>query len=124
METYAATTSRTSVINPDDRNQKWTNDNAYIIPDPKDFENNPNVQFTVVQPTKIKVPLMEHQKFAVNYCLSMESTTSFVPPGTDFTIITNKALYCDPVGAGKSLVMLCCFHHDSNLVYHQVPESW
>lgn len=106
METYAATTSRTSVINPDDRNQKWTNDNAYIIPDPKDFENNPNVQFTVVQPTKIKVPLMEHQKFAVNYCLSMESTTSFVPPGTDFTIITNKALYCDPVGAGKSLVML------------------
>jgi hypothetical protein len=36
----------------------------------------------------------------------MESTTSFMPPGTDYTIITNKALYCDPVGAGKSLVML------------------
>lgn len=110
METYAASTSetnaRTSVIKPDDRNNKWTVDNAFMIPDPKEIENDHNVPFSVIQPSKIKVPLMEHQKFAVNYCLSMESTTSFMPPGTKYTIITNKALYCDPVGAGKSLVML------------------
>lgn len=107
METYAApTTSVTSVIKPDDRNQKWTSENAYIIVDPKEVEETHNVPFSVVQPSKIKVPLMEHQKFAVNYCLSMESTTSFMPPGTKYTVITNKALYCDPVGAGKSLVML------------------
>jgi hypothetical protein len=113
METYAASTSsnsdlttRTSVVKPDDRNNKWTNDNAFMIPDPKETEDIHNVPFSVIQPSKIKVPLMEHQKFAVNYCLSMESTTSFMSPGTKFTIITNKALYCDPVGAGKSLVML------------------
>lgn len=109
METYASTSdtsTRTSVVKPDDRNNKWTMDNAFIIPDPKEIENVHNVPFSVVQPSKIKVPLMEHQKFAVNYCLSMESTTSFMPPGTKYTVITNKALYCDPVGAGKSLVML------------------
>jgi len=118
METYA-TTNRTSVVNSDDRNAKWNNDNAYIICDSKEESSslinlcdtsvtNPrsNVSFSVSQPSKIKVPLMEHQKLAVNYCLSMESTTSFMPPRTNFTLITNKALYCDPVGAGKSLVML------------------
>jgi hypothetical protein len=109
METYATSTGqidRTTVIKPDDRNNKWTNDIAFMIRDPKEVENDHNVPFSVIQPTKIKVALMEHQKFAVNYCLSMESTTSFMPPGTKFTIITNKAIYCDPVGAGKSLVML------------------
>ena len=125
METYASSStsvapsstvsssvpsnSRTSVLQVDDRNQKWTNDNAYMIPVPNEqqiVEESANVPFYVVQPSKIKVPLMEHQKLAVNYCLSMESTTSFSPPSTDYTIITNKALYCDPVGAGKSLVML------------------
>lgn len=110
METYSASipepTTRTSVVKPDDRNNKWTTDNAFMIPDPKEIDDTHNVPFSVVQPSKIKVPLMEHQKFAVNYCLSMESTTSFMPPGTKFTIITNKAIYCDPVGAGKSLVML------------------
>jgi hypothetical protein len=130
----------------EERNQKWTTNNAYIIPNSFEqqlhnvqiaFGNEPlfhdrnipegkqeiieeptpepemintvknsNVPFFVSQPAKINVPLMEHQKLAVNYCLSMEATTSFTPPGTNYTIITNKALYCDPVGAGKSLVML------------------
>jgi hypothetical protein len=85
-----------------DRINKWTNENAFMIPDPQEGD----APFSVVQPSKIKVSLMEHQKFAVNYCLDMESTTSFMPPGTKYTIVTNKALYCDPVGAGKSLVML------------------
>jgi hypothetical protein len=110
METYAnSTTSVKADIKPDDRNNKWTNENSYIIVDPKEcLEGNGdrNVVFSVTQPSKIKVALMEHQKLAVNYCLSMESTTSFIPPGTKYTVITNKALYCDPVGAGKSLVML------------------
>jgi hypothetical protein len=91
-----------------DQNKKWTDFHAYIIPDPSSLESDPQNVFThlVSAPSKIKVPLMEHQKFAVNYCLSMESTASFMPPGTDYTVLTNKALYCDPVGAGKSLVML------------------
>jgi hypothetical protein len=110
METYARSNTSESteqiVKVENDRNNKWSNDFAFMIPDPKEIEDTHNVPFSVVQPSKIKVPLMEHQKFAVNYCLSMESTTSFMPPGTKYTVITNKALYCDPVGAGKSLVML------------------
>lgn len=91
-----------------DQNKRWTDSYAYIIPDPRSLESDPQNIFTnlVSAPSKIKIPLMEHQKFAVNYCLSMESTVSFMPPGTKYTILTNKALYCDPVGAGKSLVML------------------
>jgi hypothetical protein len=91
-----------------DLNKRWNDMNAYIIPDPRTLQDDPQKIFTnlVTAPKKIKIPLMEHQKYAVNYCLSMESTTSFVPPGTDHTILTNKALFCDPVGAGKSLVML------------------
>jgi hypothetical protein len=109
METYARNTSTEQPtteqqINKieNDKISKWTHDHAFMIPDPKEGD----APFSVVQPAKIKVPLMEHQKFAVNYCLDIESTTSFMPPGTRYTIITNKALYCDPVGAGKSLVML------------------
>jgi hypothetical protein len=105
-----------------DQNKKWTDSYAYIIQDPRTFDPNINM---VSMPSKIKIPLMEHQKFAVGYCLSMESTTSFVPPGTDYTILTNKALYCDPVGAGKSLVMLSLIsekpvvHTKSQLCYSQ-----
>jgi hypothetical protein len=107
METYArtnitSTTEQQQIKVETDKINKWTHDNALMIPDPKEGDS----PFSVVQPSKIKVPLMEHQKFAVNYCLNIESTTSFMPPGTKFTILTNKALYCDPVGAGKSLVML------------------
>jgi hypothetical protein len=81
-----------------DQNQKWNEANAFIIPE--------TVPILISEPKKIKIPLMEHQKYSLNYCIQMENTTSFVPHGTDYTIITNKALYCDPVGAGKSLVML------------------
>jgi hypothetical protein len=99
------------IVAPDvnrDQNKRWTENYAYIIPDPRSLESDPQDVFThlVSAPSKIKVPLMEHQKFAVNYCLSMESRVSFQPPGTNYTVLTNKALYCDPVGAGKSLVML------------------
>jgi hypothetical protein len=102
---------QSSIISPDvnrDQNKRWTETYSYIIPDPSSLESDPQNIFSnmVNAPTKIKVPLMEHQKFAVNYCLAMESTVSFIPPATDYTILTNKALYCDPVGAGKSLVML------------------
>ena len=81
-----------------DRNQKWNDMNAFIIPE--------SIEVKIKEPSKIKIPLMEHQKYSLNYCIQMENTTSFKPLGTDYTIITNKALYCDPVGAGKSLVML------------------
>jgi hypothetical protein len=115
MESYPRTTStnpssdEAQIVSIDnDRNKKWTKDNAYFIPDPKSLQVDEHHVFSelVATPSKIKVPLMEHQKFAVNYCLEMESTTSFVPPGSDYTILTDRALYCDPVGAGKSLVML------------------
>jgi SNF2 family DNA or RNA helicase len=81
-----------------DLNRKWNEANAFIIPE--------SIPIKIKEPSKIKMSLMEHQKYAVNYCIQMENTTSFMPTGTDYTIITNKALYCDPVGAGKSLVML------------------
>ncbi len=120
-----------SIVAPDvnrDQNSKWTDRNAFIIPDPRTVEiEDPQSIFNnlISNPSKIKVPLMEHQKFAVNYCLSMESTVSFNPPTTKFTILTNKALYCDPVGAGKSLVMLSLISEKP--VVHpksQVPYSF
>lgn len=88
-----------------DKNKKWTQDNAFFIPDPKNLPDG-SFQMHVVQPSRILIPLMEHQKFAVNYCLNMENRATFRPPGTKYTILTNKALFCDPVGSGKSLVML------------------
>ena len=88
-----------------DKNKKWTQDNAYFIPDPKTVPDE-SFPMDVTQPSRILIPLMEHQKFAVNYCLAMEKRATFRPPGKKCTILTNKALFCDPVGSGKSLVML------------------
>ena len=78
-------------------NQIWNEGRAYFI--------EPNDPYPV-QPKAIKLPLMEHQRYAVQYCLQMESPDAFTAPGTDYIVYSNKALFCDPVGAGKSLVML------------------
>ncbi len=66
----------------------------------------PNSEKVIEQPNKIKLPLMEHQKYALNHCINLETKTNIKVEGTDYFVSTNKALYCDPVGAGKSLVML------------------
>lgn len=90
-----------------DRNKKWTESNAYFIKDPNTLPEGENLERNIIeQPSKILVPLMEHQKFAVEYCLNMENKPIFRPPGKDASIMTDKALFCDPVGSGKSLVML------------------
>jgi hypothetical protein len=89
-----------------DKNKEWTQDHAFFIPDPKTLPDGSSYTMDLVQPSRILIPLMEHQKFALNYCHNLENRTAFRPPGTNYTILTNKALYCDPVGSGKSLVML------------------
>jgi hypothetical protein len=88
-----------------DKNKQWTENNAFFIPDPKTLSEE-EFKISIIQPSRVLIPLMEHQKFAVNYCIQMENRNSFRTPGTKYTIITNKALFCDPVGSGKSLVML------------------
>jgi SNF2 family DNA or RNA helicase len=121
--TTTTTTSSEPIVSvANDLNKKWTRDNAFFIPDPKNIEADPHGVFArmIDTPSKIKVPLMEHQKFAVSYCLAMESTSSFVAPGTNYTILTDKALYCDPVGAGKSLVMLSLISEQP--IVHTKPQ--
>jgi hypothetical protein len=55
---------------------------------------------------KILLPLMEHQKRALSYCSHLEENTEIDIPNKNYTLFTNKGLYCDQVGAGKSLVLL------------------
>jgi hypothetical protein len=61
----------------------------------------------IEQNDKIKLPLMDHQKRALSYCSYLENNLELKIPGIScYDVFTDKALYCDPVGAGKSLVML------------------
>jgi hypothetical protein len=78
----------------------------------------------IEQNERILLPLMDHQKRAFSYCSYLENNLELnIPGNVCYNVFTDKALYCDPVGAGKSLVMLsliakkpCLFPKSKSLV--------
>jgi hypothetical protein len=102
METINYNDENVEIKNSDYSENYWNIGEIYYLKD-SCVSNIPPYQ----ENEKILLTLMEHQRRALSYCMYLEQNLEIVIPNKEnYRTFTDKAIYCDPVGSGKSLVML------------------